>query len=152
MAGPHDRRTVLRSGSIAALATLAGCATLQAELGVRTERLGRVVLANSIEDPFEVEIEIVRDGATVYEATHHLTAGSSEERPQIVIDEWDADPEAREWEVRARTTTSEWRTAELDAAVGEPDDCHEVTVVTGDWPETPILVLAGDCEPAGTKG
>lgn len=146
MTGPLHRRTLLRLGGAAALSTFAGCATIEADLGLRTERLGRVVLANSVEEPFEVAVEVRKDGTTVHESSHHLDPGSSEERAQVVLDEWAEDPEARTWEVRARTDDSEWRNAEMDAAVGDRDDCHGVTIVTGDWPETPLLVLLGDCE------
>lgn len=112
---------------------------------MRTERLGEVVLANSIDESFEVTVEVIREESTVHESSHHLSPGSSKERPQVVLENWNESPEARSWEIRAKTTTSDWRKAEIDAAVGGTDDCHGVTVVTGDWPETSVLVLLGDC-------
>lgn len=145
MTGPRNRRTFLRLGGALALPPLAGCATLEADLGLRTERLGRVILANSIDERVTVDVDVKRNGTTVYESSHRLAPGSSEERPQVVLEDWQADPEARSWEIRAKTPTSDWRAAEIDAAVGDRDGCHDVTVVTGDWPETPVLVLLGDC-------
>jgi hypothetical protein len=145
MTGPCRRRSLLRFGGATVLSGLAGCATIEAELGLRTERLGRVVLANSIDEPFEVAVEVLRDGTTVYDSSHRLAPGSPEERPQVVLDEWASDPEARRWEVRARTSTSGWRRAKLDAAVGGRDDCHAVHVATGDWPESPVLVVPTGC-------
>lgn len=139
------RRSLLRFGGAAALGSLAGCATIQAELGLRTERLGRVVLANSINQPFEVDVEVYRDDERIYASSHHLDPGSAEEQAQVVLNEWAENNAARSWEIRAQTDGSGWRNAEIDAAVGEPDDCHSVKIVTGDWPETPLLVLLGDC-------
>lgn len=150
MIGPLHRRALLRVSGVAALSALAGCATIEAELGLRTERLGRVELANSIDEPVDVDVEVRRDGTTVHESSHRLDAGSSEERTQVVLEEWAENPEARSWEIRARTNAGEWRSAEIDAAVGERDDCHSVTVVTGDWPEASVLVLLGDCD--GSRG
>jgi hypothetical protein len=145
MPGPLDRRTLLGAAGTAAVTALAGCATISAELGWRTQRLGRVVLANSVDEPFEVTIDVVRDGTSVYEATHHLDPGSERERPQVVIYDWERDAESRYWEVRAKTPDSDWRSAELDAAVGADGECHSVDVVTGDWPEASVLVTPTDC-------
>lgn len=133
-------------GGAAACASLAGCATIQAELGLRTERLGDVVLANSIDESFVVDVRVHRDEELVHESTHNLEPGSSEERAQVVLDAWAENSEARSWEIEAKTSESEWRNAEIDAAVGSRDDCHSVKIVTGDWPETPLLVLLGDCD------
>lgn len=146
MAGPLSRRELLRTGTAAAFASLAGCATIEAELGLRTQRLGRVTLANSVGEPIEVQVEVLRDGTLVYESAHQLEPGSPAERTQTVIYEWRDDPDARSWEVRAKTPTSEWRNAELDAAVGGRDDCYSVKIVTGDPSEEPVLVVPGGCE------
>lgn len=140
------RRSLLRFGSVAALGSLAGCATIQAELGLRTERLGRVALANSIDQHFDVDVEVYRDDERIHATSQQLDPGSSEERVQVVLNEWTENNAARSWEIRARTAGSNWRNAEIDAAVGERDDCHGVKIVTGDWPETPLLVLLGDCD------
>lgn len=140
------RRSLLRLGGAAACSSLAGCATIQAELGLRTERLGDVVLANSIDEPFVVDVRVHRDDTLVHSSAHELEPGSSEERAQVVLDEWEGNSEARSWAIEAKTSESEWRNAEIDAAVGDRDDCHDVTIVTGDWPETPLLVLLGDCQ------
>lgn len=145
MKGPRNRRTFLQLGGALTLSSLAGCATLEAELGLRTERLGRVVLANSIDERVTVDVEVSRNGTTVHESSHTLAPGSPEERPQVVLHEWQDDAKARSWEIRAKTPTSDWRSAEIDAAVGDRHECHGFTVVTGDWPETPVLVLVGDC-------
>lgn len=145
MSRRYRRRSLLRVGGAAALSSLAGCATIQADLGLRTERLGRVKLANSIDEHIAVDVEVHRDDTLIHESTHKLTPGSSDERVQVVLNEWTENAEARFWEVKARTNDSGWRTAEIDAAVGERNDCHDITIVTGDWPETPLLVLLGDC-------
>lgn len=139
------RRSLLRIGGVAACSSVAGCATIQAELGLRTERLGSVVLANSIDESFDVAVEIYRDDTLVHESSHRLAPGSSAERVQVTLNEWKENNDARSWEIKAKTSTSEWRNAEIDAAVGNRDDCHGVKIVTGDWPETPLLVLLGDC-------
>lgn len=146
MTGSLRRRTLLRLGGAVALPSLAGCAALEAELGSRTQRLGHVVLANSVDESFEVRVEVIRDGTTVLDSSYRLAPGSSEERPQIVLDEWEDDADAQRWVVRAKTETSEWRDAELTAAAGERDDCHRVYVVTGHLPEAPLLVLPTDCK------
>lgn len=144
-----NRRTILRFGGVAALSSLGGCATITAELGLRTQRLGQVVLANSIDESVEVAVEVIRDGTTVLDSVYQLTPGSSEERPQIVLNEWQDDADAQRWVVRARTQTGEWRDAELTAAAGDRDDCHRVHIVTGDSP--PLLVLPTDCKRTSEK-
>ena len=140
------RRSLLRLGGAAACSSLTGCATIQAELGLRTEQLGQVALANSIDEAFVVEVRVHRDDTLVHASAHELAPGSSAERVQVVLDEWEGNSEARSWEIEAKTSESGWRNAEIDAAVGDRDDCHSVKIVTGDWPETPLLVLLGDCE------
>lgn len=146
MADSFRRRAFLRLGGVAALSSLAGCSTIQAELGLRTQRLGRVVLANSIDESFDVKVEVIRDGTTVLTSTYQLTPGTSEERPQIVLNDWNDNPDAQRWEVRAKTPSSEWRNAELTAAAGARDDCHSVHIATGDWPEASVLVVPTDCK------
>lgn len=139
------RRGLLRIGGVAACSPLAGCASIQAEQGLRTQRLGRVVLANSIDESIDVDVQIHRDETLVHESSHRLASGSSEERVQVVLNEWTENNAAQSWEIKAKTGTSEWRRAEVDAAAGGRDDCHDVKIVAGDWPETPLLVLLGDC-------
>lgn len=148
MAGSFRRRAFLRFGGVAIASAVAGCSTIQAELGLRTQRLGRVLLANSIDESFEVTVEVIRDGKTVLDSTYRLAPGTSEEQPQISLYEWEDDPGAQRWVVRAKTNNSEWRNAELTAAAGERDDCHRVHIVTGDWPETSVLVVPTDCKSA----
>lgn len=125
---------------------MAGCATIEAELGWRSDRLGAVTLANSVADMFEVSLEVLRDGSVIHQSSHHLDPGSEEERPQVSINEWRDDPDARRWTVRAKVPNSDWRDATIDAARGSGDECYSVAVVTGDWPETPLLVLLGGCD------
>lgn len=144
-----NRRTLLRFGGVAALSSLGGCATITAELGLRTQRLGRVVLSNSIDESFEVEVEVIREGTTVLDSVYQLAPGSSQERPQIILNEWQDDADAQRWVVRAKTNTSEWRDAELTATAGERDDCHRVHIVTGD--SLPLLVLPTDCKRTSEK-
>ncbi|WP_435347129.1 hypothetical protein [Haloarchaeobius sp. HRN-SO-5] len=146
MAGPLDRRTLLQLGGTAAVSSLAGCASVSAELGWRTQELGRVVLANSIDEPAEVDVEVVRNGTTVHESSYRLDPGSPEERPQITLYEWQQNPTAKKWVVRARTATGEWQDGELWASRGGRDDCHSVFVVAGDWPEAETLVVPGGCK------
>ncbi|MDS0476885.1 hypothetical protein [Natrinema sp. 1APR25-10V2] len=146
MADSLRRRTFLRLGGVAALSSLAGCSTIQAELGLRTQQLGRVILANSSDEPVDVKVEVIQEGTTVLASTYQLTPGSSEERPQIVLNEWHDNPNAQRWEVRAKTPASEWRNAELTAAAGDRADCHRVHIVTGNWSESPMLVLPTDCK------
>jgi len=141
-----SRRTLLRRSGIAVFPSLAGCATLKAELGLKTQRLGQVVLTNSTDESFEVAIEVIRDGTTVLDSSYQLAPGSPKERPQIVLNEWKDNPSAKRWVVRARTKTSEWRNAELTAAAGERNDCHKVNIVTGDFSEASLLVVPTDCE------
>jgi len=145
MAGPPDRRTLLQFGGVATFSALAGCASIKAELGLRTQELGRVVLANSVDEPAEVEVEVIRDGTTILDSSYQLEPGSSEERPQITLYEWQENPTAQKWVVRARTTTSDWQNAELKASRGDSDDCYRVAVVAGDWPEAGVLVVPTDC-------
>ncbi|WP_222913439.1 hypothetical protein [Natrinema sp. SYSU A 869] len=146
MPDPLRRRTFLRLGGVATLSSLAGCSTIQAELGLRTQRLGRVILTNSSDESVEVEVEVIREGTIVLASTYQLSSGSSKERPQIELNEWNDNLAAQRWEVRAKTPASEWRNAELTAAAGDRDDCHRVHIVTGNWPESPLLVLPTDCK------
>lgn len=145
MAGPHHRRTLLHLGGVAAITTLGGCATVESILGMRTQELGRVVLANSIDEPRKVEIEVIRDGTVIFESSYQLDPGSSEERPQTMLYEWQENATAQKWEVRARTTTGDWQNAVLKASRGGSDDCHRVNIVAGDWPEAEVLVIPTDC-------
>ena len=115
---------------------------------MRADTLGAVTLANSIADPFNVSLEVLRDGTLVHQASYQLDPGSERERPQYTIDEWKENPDARRWTVRAKIPDSEWRDATIDAARGAEDECYSAAVVTGDWPETPLLVTLGDCESA----
>jgi hypothetical protein len=130
-----------------ALTSVTGCATLEAELGMRADTLGAVTLANSIAEPFDVSLEVLRDGTLVHQASYQLDPGSERERPQYTINEWRENPDARRWTVRAKTPESEWRDATVDATTGSKNECYSVTVVTGDWPETSLLVLLGGCKP-----
>ena len=148
MAGPLNRRTLLQLGGAAAVSTLAGCASIEAKLGMRTQELGRVVLANSVDEPTEVEVEVIRDGTIVLDSSYQLDPGSSEERPQITLYEWRENSTAQKWVVRARTTTSDWQNAVLKASRGDSDDCHKVFVIAGDWPEAEVLVIPTDCKPS----
>ncbi len=133
-----------------ALSSLAGCAGITGVFGGRTQQLGRVVLANGVDESAEVDVEVVRDGTTVLDSSYELAPGSSEERPQIVLHEWRENPDAQKWVVRARTTSSEWHEAVLKASRGGSDDCHQVHVVAGDWPEAGVLVVPTDCGPVST--
>lgn len=142
-----NRRQALVALGTAALTSATGCATLEAELGMRSDTLGAVTLANSIAEPFEISLEVLRDGTLVHQASYQLDPGSERERPQYTINEWEENPNARRWTVRAKTSEGEWRDATIDAATGSEDECYSVTVVTGEWPETPLLVLLGGCEP-----
>lgn len=148
MAGPLNRRTLLQLGGVAAFSTLGGCASTEAKLGMRTQELGRVVLANSVDEPAEIEVEVIRDGTTVLDSSYQLDAGSSKERPQITLYEWRENSTAEEWVVRARTTTSDWQNAVLKASRGDSDDCYRVAVTAGDWPEAGVLVVPTDCNPS----
>lgn len=141
-----DRRTLLQFGGAIALSSLAGCSAIKAELGLRTQELGRVVLANSIDESAEVDVKVIRDETTVLDSSYQLAPGSPEERPQIVLYEWQENPAAQKWVVRARTTTSDWQSAVLKASRGDNDDCYQVHVVAGDWPEAGLLVLPTDCK------
>ena len=141
-----NRRQALAALGTTALTSVTGCATLEAELGMRAETLGAVTLANSIADPFKVSLEVLRDGTLVHQGSYQLDPGSEQEQPQYTINEWKENSEARRWTVRAKIAESEWRNATIDAARGSEDECYSVAVVTGDWPETPLLVLLGECE------
>ena len=140
------RRQVLAALGASTLTSMAGCATIEAELGWRTDRLGAVTLANSVADTFEVSLEVLRDGSVIHQSSHHLDPGSEEERPQVTINEWRDDPEARRWTVRATVPDSDWRDATIDAARGSGNECYSAAVVTGNWSETPLLVLLGGCD------
>jgi hypothetical protein len=141
-----NRRQALAVFGTTALTSVTGCATLEAELGMRTDTLGTVTLANSIADPFEVSLEVHRDGTRVHQESYQLGPGPEQERPQHKVNEWKADSDARRWTVRAKVPESEWRNATIDAARGAANECYSVAVVTGDWPETPLLVTLGGCE------
>lgn len=142
-----NRRQALAALGTTALTTVTGCASLEAELGMRADTLGAVTLANSVATQFEVSLEVLRDGTLVHQASYQLDSGSERERPQHTVNEWKTDPDAKQWTVRAKIPESEWRDATIDAAVGSADECYSVTVVTGDWPETPLLVLLGGYKP-----
>ncbi|WP_224269043.1 hypothetical protein [Haloprofundus salinisoli] len=141
-----NRRQALAVLGTPALTSVTGYATLEAELGMRADTLGAVTLANSIADPFNVSLEVLRDGASVHQASYQLDPGSEQERPQYTINEWKENPDARQWTIRAKIPESKWRDATIDAARGSENECYSVAVVTGDWPETPLLVLLGGCE------
>jgi hypothetical protein len=141
-----NRRQALGVFGTTALASVPGCATLEAELGMRTDTLGTVTLANSIADSFDVSLEVRRDGARVHQASYQLGPGSERERPQYTVNEWNENPDARKWTVRAKIPESKWRDATIDAARGSANECYSVDVVTGDWPETPLLVTLGGCK------
>lgn len=145
MSGPLNRRTLLQLGGAAAFSTLAGCAAIEAKLGMRTQELGRVVLANSVDEPAELAVEVIRDGTIVLNSSYQLDPGSSEERPQITLYKWRENSTAQKWEIRARTTTSDWQNAVLKASRGDSNDCHRVAIVAGDWPEAGVLVVPTDC-------
>jgi len=104
------------------------------------------VLANSTDESFEVAVEVIRDGMTVLDSSYQLAPDSSEERPQIVLNEWKDNTDAQRWVVRAKTKTSEWGNVELTAVAGERNDCHKVNIVTGNFPEASLLVVPTDCE------
>ena len=104
-----------------------------------------MVLANSMDDPAEVDLEVLRNGTTVHEASYRLDPGSPRERPQHVIQEWRDDATAKRWVVRARTPSGDWHRAELTASRGGSEDCHMVHVVTGEWSGTDLLVVPTDC-------
>jgi hypothetical protein len=146
MSGSPNRRTFLHLGGVAACLALAGCSSVKAELGMRTQELGRVGLANSVDEPAEIKVEVIRDGTTVLNSSYQLDPGSPEERTQIGLNEWRRNPTAQKWEVRAKTTTSKWQNAVLKASRGDSDDCHKVAVVAGDWPEADVLVVPTDCD------
>ncbi len=141
-----NRRQALTVLGSTALTSVTGCATLKAELGMRADTLGAVTLANSVADPFEVSLEVLRNGTLVHQASYQLAPGSEQELPQYTINEWKEKPDARHWTVRAKIPKSKWRDATIDAAIGSKNECYSVTVVTGDWPETPLLVLLGGCK------
>lgn len=141
-----NRRQAIAAIGTTALTSVTGCATLEAELGMRTDALGAVTLANSIADSFKVSLEVLRNDTLVHQASYQLDPGSAQERPQYTINEWKEKSDAQQWTVRAKIAESEWRDATIDAARGSEEECYSVTVVTGDWPETPLLVLLGGCE------
>lgn len=139
---PLHRRTFLRLGGIAGLPALAGCGELGAALGTRTETLGRVELQNVGAETVDVRLEVLRNGELVHESSYRVTPEHDDESP-LIVEEWKDDPEARHWTVRAKTTESEWRDAELDAA--RDVNCHRVTVEADDSPGLPLIVLPHDC-------
>lgn len=137
------RRQVLTALGTAALATGAGCATIQAELGTTKQTLGEVALRNTESTAVTVELEVLRNSETVYAASHDLSPVSSSNTEPLVVHEWAEEAEARRWTVRARTADSDWHDATLDAARGA--NCHNVLVETGNWSETSLLVLPRQC-------
>ncbi len=141
-----NRRQTLAALGTTALTWVSGCATLEAELGMRTDTLGAVTLANSLPESVEVSLEILRDGNRVHQASYQLDSGSERERPQYTINEWGENPNAQRWAVRAKTPQSEWKDATIDAATGSENECYSVTVVTDERPES-LLVLLGGCKP-----
>ena len=140
-----NRRQALAAIGTTALTSVTGCAILEAELGMRTDTLGTVTLANSIADSFEVTVEVLRNDTLVHQGTYQLAPRSARERPQHTIHEWQANPDAQRWTIRAKIPKSEWRDATIDAGRGSANECYSVTIVTGDWPETPLAVLLGGC-------
>ncbi|NHN57993.1 MULTISPECIES: hypothetical protein [Halorussus] len=141
-----NRRQVLAALGTTALTSVTGCATLEAELGMRADTLGAVTLANGVGETREVSLEVLRDGTLVHRESYQLAPGSERERPQYTVNEWQENPDARRWTVRAKIPGSEWRDATIDAARGSEGECYSAAVVAGDWPETPLLVLLGGCE------
>lgn len=147
MTGPRNRRTLLQLGGSAAVAALAGCSTIRAELGLRTVQLGEVRLETETDEPTTVEVTVIRDDDPVHTSTHDLEpAADADDDPQVVLEEWADDPDARSWTVRDRRDDGDWRRAELDAAVGDDEACHGVRVTAGDWPETDLLVALEACD------
>jgi hypothetical protein len=140
------RRQVLAALGTSALASVAGCATLEAELGLRKDRLGTVTLANGVAEPFEVLVEVLRNDTVVHQSSYQLDPGTEQERPQYTINEWDDDPTAQRWTVRTKLPDNGWREATIDAARGQKNECYSVAVVVNDLPERPLLVLLGGCE------
>ncbi|MFC4358504.1 hypothetical protein ACFO0N_11190 [Halobium salinum] len=140
------RRQVLAALGTSTLTSAAGCATLEAELGLRTDSLEAVTLANSVADTFGVSLEVARNGSIIHQSTHHLEPGTEEERPQVTVTEWRDNPKAQRWTVRAKVPNSDWRAATIDASRGSEDECYSVAVVTGDWPESPLFVLLQGCD------
>ena len=141
------RRQVLAAVGTAALTSVAGCATLEADLGMQTVTLGQVVLRNTGSSLFPVELEAIRNGDTIHSGSYELPPVSSPNAEPVIVYEWADDADARRWVVRARSETSEWRDATFDAA--RTSDCSSVLVETGgDWSEAKLLVLPQPCDAA----
>jgi hypothetical protein len=145
---PLDRRTVLRAGSVGLGSAIAGCATIEAEVGLRTQELGRVVLTNRLDTVAEIGVRISRDGTTVLDATYRLAPGSAGGGPQVVLYEWRENPTGREWVVRARRETGEWQSVRLDARRGDRDACSGAAIVVDDWLGVGLVVVPTDCSRA----
>lgn len=141
------RRQVLAVVGTAGLASVAGCATIETELGMRTQTLGPVNLKNTESDAVTVDLEVIQNGETIHSSSHDLPPVSSGSDP-VVVHEWSNNEEAHRWTVRARTGSSEWHDATLDAARG--NNCHNVLIETGDWSESSVLVLPRQCESGRT--
>ncbi|MWG36712.1 hypothetical protein [Halomarina oriensis] len=140
------RRQVLAALGTTTLASIAGCATIEAELGVRQETLGPVTIENTETEPFDVRLEVLRDGEQVHTSMHELSAVSASEYSPVVVNDWEDNPDARRWIVRAKNDGHDWVYATLDAA--RPENCHTVNVQVVDIGPNPIVVLPMMC-PSG---
>ena len=122
---------------------MAGCATIEAELGMHQETLGPVTVENTEAEPFDVRLEVLRDGGRIHTSMHELPAVSASEYSAVVVNEWENNPGARRWTVRAKNEGDDWSEATLDAS--RPENCHTVDVRVVDNGPNPIVVLPMMC-------
>jgi hypothetical protein len=65
MSGPLRRRRLLQLSGVATASGLAGCASVKAALGLRSQELGRVVLANGADESAVIDVQVRRDGEAI---------------------------------------------------------------------------------------
>jgi len=145
---PLGRRGFLRVSSAGLGTALAGCATVETRVGLRTQELGRVVLTNRLDTVTEIEVRVGRDGTTVLDSTYRLDPNAGGGRPRVVLYEWREDPTAREWVVRAKRDGDDWQSLRLDAKTGARDGCSSVAIVADDWLGVGLVLVPSDCSRA----
>jgi len=123
------RRRFLRSGSVGAVAVLAGCSALGTSTHDTDQRLGALGVFNDAADTLRVSTLIARNGEKLYWRTHDLATDDS-----LHVEPPDYDPGRGQYTIAVRIEDGPSEVHEVsETANPVAGDCHFVLVkLTGD--------------------
>ena len=143
-----QRRSLLTSVGLGIAASSAGCVESAVDAVDRSSRIGWISLANYDTKAHLFELQVVRDGSTVHDATYTIRGEDGSTTAYEVIECTWGDTAGR-YSIRLRIDDNGWVTRTVDEATDGAVGCVTVRVRYGDlrWEsETLDIFIRENCE------